>query len=63
MEAIQGLLVDLWNIWMEMLKLIGAFLLRFSIFLLWFICGIIVLPCVFVAGNFYPKWTDWGEKI
>ncbi len=63
MEGIQGLFMDLWNIWVEMFKLVKAFLIRFTIFILCALCGIIVLPCVFVAGNLYPKWTEWGEKI
>jgi hypothetical protein len=31
-------------------------------FILWVLCGIIILPCVFISGTFFPKWTDWGEK-
>jgi len=31
-------------------------------FLLWILSGIIILPCVFIAGTLYPKWVDWGEK-
>lgn len=63
MEAITGLLQNLWSLWIEMIKLLFKFALKFFIFLLWVLVGIIVLPCVFIAGNLYPKWTDWGEKI
>jgi hypothetical protein len=32
-------------------------------FLFWVLCGIIILPCVFIAGNFFDKWTKWAEKF
>jgi hypothetical protein len=28
---------------------------------LWALTGVIVLPCVFVANHFFPKWVKWGE--
>jgi hypothetical protein len=30
---------------------------------LWIICGIIILPCVYVSGVLYPLWTEWGDKM
>lgn len=32
-------------------------------FILWALVGIIVLPCVFIAGNIFPMWSDWGEEF
>lgn len=32
-------------------------------FTLWVLSGIIILPCVYIAGNLYPKWVDWSEKF
>ncbi len=32
-------------------------------FVLWVISAIIILPCVFVAGNIYPAWVKWGEEF
>jgi len=31
-------------------------------FVFWVLCGIIVLPCVFIAGILYPLWVKWGEE-
>lgn len=31
--------------------------------ILWVAVGAIILPCVFVAGHIFPKWTEWGEKF
>ncbi|MES2314466.1 MAG: hypothetical protein V4524_00825 [Patescibacteria group bacterium] len=30
---------------------------------LWAITGVIILPCVFVANHFFPKWVKWGEDF
>ena len=32
-----------------------------SMFLLWALLALIILPCVFVAGHIYPLWVEWGE--
>jgi hypothetical protein len=32
-------------------------------FVLWVLSAIIILPCVFVAGNIYPAWIKWGEEF
>ncbi len=32
-------------------------------FCLWIIAAIFILPCVFVASAFYPKWVEWGEEF
>lgn len=30
---------------------------------LWFICAFVVMPAVFIANSWYPKWQKWGEKF
>ncbi len=30
---------------------------------LWGLCGIIILPCVFVTHHFYTAWEDWGKEF
>ncbi len=30
-------------------------------FLLWVLTGLIILPCVFMASVYFPKWEKWGE--
>ena len=30
-------------------------------FIIWLVLGILILPCVFVAGHIYPMWAEWGE--
>jgi hypothetical protein len=59
--AIAELLSGLFNVWKEMLSVIFAFIPKAISFVLWIIVGIIVLPCVFIAGNIFPLWSDWGE--
>ena len=47
-------------------EMIGAFfavLPKVLGFILWVISAIIILPCVFVAGNIYPFWVKWGEDF
>jgi hypothetical protein len=47
----------------EMLEVGLAFLPKFISFFLWIISAILILPCVFIASNIYPKWTKWGEDF
>ncbi len=62
------------NVFMEMIsalfslfgEMIGAFfsvLPKIISFVLWVLVAIIVLPCVFIAGNIYPSWVEWGEDF
>jgi len=47
-------------------EMIGAFfsvLPKIVSFILWVLVAIIVLPCVFVSGEIYPKWVEWGEDF
>ncbi len=46
--------------------ILGAFFMalpKIISFILWVVVAIIVLPCVFVAGNIYPKWEKWGSEF
>ncbi len=54
------------NLFNLIAMVIGAFfkaLPKIIGFILWIIAAIIILPCVFVAGNIYPKWAEWGEEF
>jgi len=62
MEMIGDLFTGLWEVWKEMWGAFIEFAPRVISFLLWTITGFFILPCVFIAGNIYPKWVDWGEK-
>jgi len=63
METTSELGKHLWEIWTEMFKILFEFLLKAVVVLLWILCGVIILPCAFIAGNLYPKWTEWGDKL
>ena len=63
MEIVSGLFKELWAVWGQMFDLVVENIPKFTILLLWVLSGLIILPCVFVAGSFYPKWTEWGEKL
>lgn len=47
----------------EMLGAFFAVLPKIISFVLWVLCAIIILPCVFVAGSIYPSWVEWGENF
>ncbi len=47
----------------EIFEVFGVFLPKFISMFLWVLSAIIVLPCVFVASNIYPKWSKWGEDF
>ena len=63
MESILELFSDLWSVWSLMFGHILEFAQKMVIFVLWVLCGIIILPCVFVSGTLFPKWSEWGEKM
>ena len=47
-------------------EMIGAFfaiLPKVLKFVFWILSAIIILPCVWVAGNIYPTWVEWGEDF
>ncbi|MCX6715497.1 MAG: hypothetical protein NT077_00585 [Candidatus Taylorbacteria bacterium] len=53
----------LFSLFGEMIAAFFAVLPKIISFILWVLVAIVVLPCVFVAGNIYPKWADWGENF
>lgn len=53
----------IWNIWKGMTLALFGIIPTATHFFLWAISGIIILPCVFIAGNLYPKWVEWGEDF
>jgi len=63
MSSVADIFIELFSIWKEMLfAFLGALPKIVSVFL-WILVAIIVLPCVFIAGNIYPKWIEWGEDF
>ncbi len=60
-NAIAEVLTALFDVWKEMFSAIFGLIPKALSFILWILIGIIVLPCVFVAANIFPKWTEWGE--
>jgi hypothetical protein len=62
-EMIKEIFTTLWEIWKEMFSVLMAILPKFLGFALWAICGVFILPCVFIAGSMYPKWVEWGEDF
>lgn len=47
----------------EMFGALIAVLPKVIKFVVWVLLAIVVLPCVFVAGNIYPWWVEWGEEF
>jgi hypothetical protein len=62
-ESFSGLFGAIWEVWKEMASAFFGMIPTAMHFLLWVISGIIILPCVFIAGNLYPKWMEWGEDF
>jgi hypothetical protein len=63
MDAFKDMFGQLIEVWQEMLGAIMGVLPKILSFVLWIIAGFIILPAVFIAGNLYPKWTEWGEDF
>ncbi|MEK7641586.1 MAG: hypothetical protein AAB365_01170 [Patescibacteria group bacterium] len=62
-ETISELFSALWEVWKEMFSALFGFLPKILGFILWALLGVIVLPCMFIAGTIYPKWVEWGEDF
>lgn len=60
-ETISTLFSTLWEVWKEMAGAVWAILSKVFFFFLWALCGVIILPCVYVAGTLFPMWQEWGE--
>ncbi|MFA6295501.1 MAG: hypothetical protein WC666_03725 [Candidatus Paceibacterota bacterium] len=54
---------ELWEVWTEMFSAFISVLPKAFYFSIWIICGIFILPCVYISAVFFPMWTDWGENI
>ncbi len=63
MDSIFSVLGELFKVWKGMFDFALEYIPKILILILWIISGLFILPCVFVAGTFYPKWTDWGDKL
>ncbi|OHA16920.1 MAG: hypothetical protein A3C79_01155 [Candidatus Taylorbacteria bacterium RIFCSPHIGHO2_02_FULL_45_28] len=62
-ETFSGLFSVIWEICKEMASVFFGFIPMALHFIFWVLAGIVILPCVFVAGNLYPKWVEWGEDF
>ena len=54
--VLKGILKEIWSFLAEMIP-------RAIKFLIWLFAGMIILPCMYVAGHLYPKWMDWGDNF
>ena len=63
METFGEAIGALFELWIDMLGAFFAVLPKVIHFLLWALTAVIILPCVFVAGEIYPKWIEWGEDF
>ena len=55
--------VDFFKVLYEMFKAVLGVLPTVISFVLWVLSAVIILPCVFIAGNIYPSWVKWGEDF
>ncbi len=62
-ETIQEILKAIWDVWKAMFSALMEILPKILSFAFWAVCGVIILPCVFIAGSMYPKWVEWGEDL
>jgi len=63
METLGDAAVALFKLWGEMMLAFLAVLPRVLKFVVWVALAFIILPCVFIAGNIYPAWVEWGEDF
>ena len=61
--AFSELFSSIWDVWKEMASAVFGVIPTALHFIFWALAGIIILPCVFIAGNLYPKWMEWGEDF
>ena len=62
-NIIGELFTALWDVWKEMFGYLVEILPKVISFTLWVLCGLIILPCMFIAGELSPKWIEWGEDM
>lgn len=63
MSTFASLLSDLWGVWKDMFEALMEILPKVFKFVLWVLAALIILPCVYIAGNIYPMWVEWGEDF
>ena len=63
MDVFGELFGEIAKVWAEMLGAFFAILPKLLKFVFWVISAVVILPCVFVAGNIYPAWVKWGEDF
>ena len=54
---------DAFEIVREILSGIWTVAAKVTLFGVWALLALIILPCVFVAGHIYPLWQEWGEEF
>ena len=47
----------------EILSWVWKVASKVTLFAIWALLALIILPCVFVAGHIYPLWQEWGEEF
>lgn len=62
-DVLEEILGGIWALALEVLGLFFSAIGTLLHFFLWLLAGVFILPCVFVAGTFYPMWEKWGEKF
>jgi hypothetical protein len=63
METFEEAFMAFFSLIGEMIGAFFAVLPKVIHFILWVLTAIIILPCVFVAGEIYPKWVEWGSDF
>ncbi|MDD5165364.1 MAG: hypothetical protein PHG25_02395 [Candidatus Pacebacteria bacterium] len=58
-----ALVTDLLEVFKEMMSAFFEIIPKVLHVCLWAITGVFILPCVFVANHFFPKWVKWGEDF
>jgi hypothetical protein len=62
-NIVTELLSALWAVWKEMFDVVVEIAPKAISFILWVLCGFIILPCMFIAGELSGKWIEWGEGM
>ncbi|MDE2041305.1 MAG: hypothetical protein KGI59_02905 [Patescibacteria group bacterium] len=62
-ELFTDIFSTIWSVWKSIWEGVSEVAPIVIKFVLWVLCGIFILPCVFVAGNLYEPWVKWGESM
>ncbi|MEI7463385.1 MAG: hypothetical protein WCK03_03240 [Candidatus Taylorbacteria bacterium] len=63
METLKEMLLPFWELAKEMFDAFIEVFPTIVFFILWLLCAIIILPCLFVTNTLFPKWAEWGETF